>query len=270
MQRPADLLADLAQFADDQVPILETALALGALRRSNADAVGARAAITLLADNVLDLTGTGADMEAIAQAMVTILCKMPGFALGGESADGNELSELLEERRGARETLAILWLAVAEDAHLPAEMLTFPLQSLIRLCDDTGKRAIVDCSDGRLLHAPALRTMHKLDSGPNAELDPTFFQPLSRRDALLRWRQSLKMRHLRLGQLDQALEVVEGALLFSPRRAGLWREVGLMRLRLDDLPGAAAALEQFVQREDNALARGKGKQLLAEVRSRMR
>lgn len=270
MASPEQILAEQGQCADDQLSVLETALALAALHRPTSAIEAARDQVVALAAAVRRNLTAGASMDRVISAMAETLCGTGGFGLGGDTADGHELPEALSERRGGRDTLAVLWLCVADCAGLNVEMLSFPLQALVRLGDGRNGRAIMDCADGRALPAPALRTLHKLDSGPNAELEPAFFNPLSRRDAVLRWRQGLKMRHLRLGTVKPALAVVESALLFSPNRAGLWREVGLMRLRLDDLAGAAAALEQFVQREDNVLARGKGKQLLAEVRSRMR
>lgn len=269
MRAATELLTDLGQFADQDVPVLEAALALGRVHRPSCDAQVVRAAVTGLSEqirHILPVKPLAADM---ATASAAVLVDANRFGLGGDEAESHELAELLSQYRGNGDLLALLWLSVADGAGLTAEMLAFPLHSLIRFADPLGGRVIVACNDGRVLDCPALRRLHKIDAGPSAELESDFFQALSPRDVLLRWRQSLKMHHLRLGQLDAALKVVESALLFAPDRAGLWREAGLMRMRLDDLPGAAAALEQFVQREDNALARGRGQQLLAEVRARM-
>lgn len=269
MRDATDLLADLGQFSDHDIPLLEAAVALGALHRPGTDLLTGRDQIHALVESVrsrLPVKPMAADMVA---ALSEVLVAEHRFGLGGDSNEAHELSDLLRERRAAADTLALLWLVVAEAVGLNAEMLAFPMHGLVRFNDHTGGRMIAECADGRVLDSPGLRFLHKLDAGPKAELDPAFFRPLSARDVLLRWRQSLKMVHLRHGRMDQALSVVESALLFSPARAGLWREAGLMRLRLEDLPGAVAALEQFVQREDNALARGRGQQLLAEIRGRM-
>lgn len=270
MRAAADLLADLSQFADHDVPLIEAALALGAMHRPDTDLMTGRDEIHALADDVAAIAGIKPTAAAMAQALTQVLVEQHRFGVGGDGIESHELTDLLRERRGGIDTVAVLWLIVAQTCGFNAEMLSFPLHGLVRLNDHLGGRVIVECADGRVLDTPGLRLLHKLDLGPNAELDPSFFAPLSLRDVVLRWRQSLKMHHLRHGRLDQALALVESALLFSPHRAGLWREAGLMRLRLEDLPGAAAALEQFVQREDNALARGRGQQLLAEIRGRMR
>lgn len=269
MRDAADLLADLGQFPDHDVPLLEAAIALGAVHRPGTDLLTGRDQIDTLVDQVrkrLSVKPLAAEMVA---ALDAVLVQENGFAVGGDSHEAGELSDLLRDRRGSAEAVTALWLIVAEGLGGNAEMLAFPLHGLLRFNDHMGGRVIVECADGRVLDSPGLRLLHKLDAGPKAELDPGFFHTLSARDVLLRWRQGLKMHHLRQGRLDQALAVVESALLFSPGRAGLWREAGLMRLRLEDLPGAAAALEQFIQREDNALARGRGQQLLAEIRGRM-
>ncbi|MBR9972668.1 tetratricopeptide repeat protein [Magnetospirillum sulfuroxidans] len=269
MRAATELLADLGQFADHDLPVLEAALALGRIHRPASDTPAVRTAINDLIEQVrqtLPVKPLAADMAAASAA---VLVDNNHFGLGGDEAESHELHELVSQYRGNGDLLALLWLSVAEGCGLGAEMLAFPLHSLIRYSDHMGGRVIVACNDGRRLDCPALRLLHKIDAGPSAELEPDFFQALSPRDVLLRWRQSLKMHHLRLGRLEPALKVVESALLFAPNRASLWREAGLMRMRLDDLPGAAAALEQFIQREDNVLARGRGQQLLAEIRSRM-
>lgn len=264
-----EILADLSQFSDDSVPVLEAALALGALHRPGTDMTAARAKVDDLAEQVRHTLPIKPQATQMAAILADVLVHRHRFGPGGDEADGHELPQMLEHGRASHDTVAMLWLSVGAAAGLDCEMLAFPMHALIRLADHNGGRVIVECVDGRVLDSPSLRVLHKLDAGPSAELDPDFFTGLSPRQALLRWRQSLKMHHLRQGRMQTALAVVESCLLFAPTKASLWRETGLMRLRLDDLAGAAAALEQFVQREDNALARGRGKQLLAEIRSRM-
>lgn len=269
MNPATDILTDLGQFADDEVPLLATALALARLHDEQADDPDGEA-VHHLVEQVRTAVFVKPDAQQMATALIEVLVEQNRFGLGGESGEGHELTGLLRERRAAADTLCLLWLCVAEGAGFDAEMLTFPMHGLIRLNDSQGGRVIIECAEGRFLDSAGLRFLHKLDSGPKAELDPTFFRALPRRQVLLRWRQSLKMHHLRNGRLQPALGLVESALLFAPGQATLWREAGLMRLRLEDLAGAAAALEQFIQREDNAIARGRGQQLLAEIRGRMR
>jgi len=269
MSTATEILTDLGQFADGDVPLLDTALALSQLHDGDANDQD-REQVHELAEQIRTATFIKPDATQMAAALVEVLVGQHRFGIGGESGEGHEISGLLRERRASADTICLLWMCAAQAAGFDVEMLAFPMHGLIRLKDSLGSRVIVECAEGRMLDSAGLRFLHKLDSGPKAELDPAFFQPLNQRQVLLRWRQSLKMHHLRNGRLDQALALVESALLFAPSQAGLWREAGLMRLRLEDLAGAAAALEQFIQREDNALARGRGQQLLAEIRGRMR
>lgn len=269
MTPATEILTDLGQFADADLPLLATALALAKMHDADCPDLDGDE-IHQLADQVRTAAFVKPNAAQMAAALVDVLVGQHRYGVGGESGEGHEISGLLRDRRASADTVCLLWVCVAQSAGFDIEMLAFPMHGLIRLNDHEGGRVIVECAEGRILDSAALRFLHKLDSGPKAELDPAFFQPLSHRHLLLRWRQSLKMHHLRNGRLDQALALVESALLFAPRHATLWREAGLMRLRLEDLAGAAAALEQFVQREDNAIARGRGQQLLAEIRGRMR
>ncbi|MGE4279897.1 MAG: tetratricopeptide repeat protein [Magnetospirillum sp.] len=269
MTPPTDILTDLGQFADGDVPLLATALALAQLHDDQTDDEDGEQ-IHHLIEQVRTAIFVKPDAQQMADALIEVLVEQNRFGLGGESGEGHEITGLLRERRASSDALCLLWLCVAQGAGFDVEMLAFPMHGLIRLNDSHGGRVIIECAQGRILDSAGLRFLHKLDSGPKAELDPAFFHALTPRQILLRWRQALKMHHLRNGRLQRALGLVESALLFAPAQAALWREAGLMRLRLEDLPGAAAALEQFIQREDNAIARGRGQQLLAEIRGRMR
>ena len=240
---------------------------MSAVHRPCLDDAAVRLRLGRLCEEATLLLDGRSDAAEICRALGELLLVRHGFSAGNE--DGDELADLLADRRGSEEVLVMLWLIVGHGLGLRCESLAFPLQPLVRLCDGRGGRAIVDCGQGVVLDSPALRARLKADAGTKAELEPRFFHGLGARDALLRRRQAVKMRRQRLGDLAPALAVVESALLFAPDRAGLWREAGLMRLRLNDLAGAAAALEQFVLRENNAVARGRGRQLLAEVRARM-
>ena len=140
----------------------------------------------------------------------------------------------------------------------------------MRLADDHGGRAIVDPANGaRMLEACDLRAAVKAVEGVAAELRPSLFAPLSNRDILLRLQHEAKMRALHTGRIEQALAVVDGMLAFAPDQDSLWREAGMMHLRLDNLPAAIAALEQFVGRTANSAARRRTQDLLADLRARM-
>ncbi|MBC7951350.1 MAG: transglutaminase family protein [Rhodospirillaceae bacterium] len=257
---PRDRLTRLAGCA--HVELAETALLLAALDRPG-PVDGALAALDRMAAVLTAETANG-QAEALAAAL-------GGFRLDEQDDDNSaNLFWMLDHHRGTPEALGLLWLEVARRAGWNAEALTFPGCLLVRLEDDSGQRVIVDPAVGGPILAPwQLRAQLKAMAGLAAELEPSLFAPLSNRDILLRLQNEVKLRALRSGRVAQAVAIVEAMLLFAPEQAGLWREAGMMHMRLDDLPAAIAALEQFVARSGNSPARRRTQALLQEIRARM-
>lgn len=198
--------------------------------------------------------------------------RLAGFALDTCDEDHSaNLMWVLDHRRGTPEALGVVWLEVAWRAGWSAEALAFPGPLLVRLKDEAGGRVIVDpVLDGMVLAPPELRALLKAQAGLAAELEPSLFAPLSNRDILLRLQNEAKLKALRSGRVAEALELVEAVLLFAPEQANLWREAGMMHMRLDNLPAAIAALEQFVARTGNGPAKRRTQLLLQEIRARLR
>ena len=161
-------------------------------------------------------------------------------------------------------------LDVARAAGLTAEGLAFPVHFLLRIEDGAGRRLILDPSaGGKVVEPPDMRALLKIATGLGAELEPAHYAAMGNRDMVVRLQNETKLRLLRCGHIDRALGVVEATLLLAPDLALLWREAGLMHMRLDNPGGAVAALEQFMARTTNAQARARTQDLLAELRSRL-
>ena len=185
--------------------------------------------------------------------------------------DSVSMAATLTSGCGADLCLGMAWADALRHQGQAVDILAFPARLVLRVPGDDGGLRIVDpCRGGATLSPPALRALLQESEGPAAALHPGLFDPLDDDEVLLRLLMEAKVRHLRQGELGQALAMVEGALGLEPGRARLWREAGLMRMRQGDLAGAVAALEQFVQRTDNGPARGRASQLLDQIRVRMR
>ncbi len=181
-----------------------------------------------------------------------------------------QLPAALANGAGCATTLGLMWLEVARLLGWPAEILPFPGAAPVRLTDGLGARVVVDpAGGGRVLEASELRALLKAASGPAAEMRPVLFSGLSNRAILIRQQDELKMKALLDGSIGAAVAVVEGVLAFAPDQAPLWREAGMMHLRLDHKAEAIAALEQFVARSANTAARRRTQQLLHDLRARL-
>jgi regulator of sirC expression with transglutaminase-like and TPR domain len=58
-------------------------------------------------------------------------------------------------------------------------------------------------------------------------------------------------------------------LMFAPDQAALWREAGMLHLRLDNLRAAIAALEQFMRREAGDAPRHHVAALVQDLRAKL-
>jgi regulator of sirC expression with transglutaminase-like and TPR domain len=259
-----DRLARLGACVEPE--LAETALVLAALDRPGKVEDG-----LAQLDRLAGAVEPALDAEARAAVLASLLADRQGFRLDPMDDDhAANLFWVLDSRQGTPEALGLIWLAVARRAGWAADALSFPGRLLVRLEDDLGGRAIVDpVLGGQVLAAFELRAQLKAMAGLAAELQPSLFAPLSNRDILLRLQNEVKLKALRAGRVAEAVTIVEAMLLFAPDQANLWREVGMMHMRLDNLPAAIAALEQFVARAGNSPAGRRTLLLLQEIRARM-
>ena len=261
-------LSDLARRPDDELGLAEPALLLAALHGGGGAVDDGLAHFVQWSTDL----GQATDVDTRAAALAQVLADGHGFHADTEDGDiaNGDLLWVLEHRRGNADALGIIWLETARRAGWAAEGLAFPTHFLVRLEDADGHRVIVDpFSGGTVVAPPDLRALLKAGNGLAAELEPALFAPLGNRDILVRLQDDVKLRLLRGGELARALAVVEATLILAPDRALLWREAGLMHMRLDNLPAAVAALEQFVARTGNGAAKRRTQQLLQEIRGRM-
>ena len=240
----------MAQLSDDGIDLVEAALALAALETPRRERQHYRALLADMAVAVADL-GRGAET---AEARIGVLGDVltGRFRVIGDDRDEDELSsanlmQVLDSRRGPALSLGLLWLHLGRGQGWAMDALAFPGQVLLRLSGIDGQRIILDpFRGGCILHVAELRDLLKASVGLAAELEPAHYAALSNREVLLRLQTSVKLRYLRHAQLKHAVKTVEAMLLFAPGQVSLWREAGLMHLRLGDLQAAIAALEVFV------------------------
>lgn len=207
----------------------------------------------------------GLDVTAGLEPLAT---RLSGFHL--DEDDAAQWPEVVAHGGGTPAALAMVWLEVARRAGWIAEALDFPGFLPVRLTDGAGTRVIVDPTAGGVaLEVTGLRATLKALEGAAAELRPALFVALSNRNILLRQQHEIKLRALANGRIAQALAAVEGILAFAPEQVALWREAGMMHLRLGAMAGAITALEQFAARTANGAARRRTQQLLHDLRARL-
>ena len=109
----------------------------------------------------------------------------------------------------------------------------------------------------------------KAAGGRESELSPEHYIAVSDRDVLLRLQNNLKARLLQAQHHERALTVIETMLMLAPDLAELWREAGMLHRHLGNMRAAGAALEQYVVRAPDGLARHQAAAILQQLRAQL-
>jgi regulator of sirC expression with transglutaminase-like and TPR domain len=169
-----------------------------------------------------------------------------GDRLTYDDPQNANLMRVIDRRKGLPVALGILYVHAARAQGWAIEGLNFPGHFLLRL-DLDGARVILDPFDDGAVRGPNdLRDILRRFGGEDAELRPEYTQAASNREILLRLRNNIKLRLLRDGKTQAALEVLESMLMVAPGQAGHWREAGLIHAHLGNLRAAVMALEHVL------------------------
>jgi regulator of sirC expression with transglutaminase-like and TPR domain len=245
------------------LPPAEAALRLAALDRPGVVIAPYLRRIETMAAGLGDRLGSSPSLARQAEALARC-------AEGVEDEEAGDLITLLDHGHGMAGARALLAVALGRGAGLRVEVPAFPDLWLLRLSDADGGQWIIDPLAGpQPLDPPVLRALLKAVGGLDAELTPAHCAGLDDRALVLRHGAELKSDHLRRGRLDSALALVEGMLRLAPDEDFLWREAGMMHLRLDHHPAALAALEHFLARTRNDGQRARTQALVSELRCRL-
>jgi len=270
-------LSRIGGQAEADIDLTEAALTLSIIDRPGVSLGPYRRHLERMAEEV-GLYAGGEDacrncpIELRVEALRQVIAKRYGYAGGEdifEDKDGANLSRVIDRRQGLPVVLGVIYIHVARALGWPIEGVDFPARFLVRL-DDEGERIIVDPFDGGTVLTPRdMRGLFKAVSGNHAELSPGHYRAAGTRRILLRIQNNIKVRYLRADRLDDALETVGLMLLFAPDEAALWREAGLLSARVDRVPEAIAALEEYLRHNGSEAARYRVSILLQELRGRL-
>ncbi len=272
VNEPAGLerLRDVCAGDGQRLDLVEAALTLSRLRRAETiDLAPFRQHVAAMAAELADLVRRrGASPEHLAE----IVARSYGYRGDTESYDdlqNADLVRVIERRKGLPVALSILYLALARQQGWTAEGLAFPAHFLIRVGIDGARHVVDPFHAGAVRDADELRGLLRQVMGPDAELDPRHFDPVSDRDVLLRLENNVRLRLAQREDWPATAQAVDRMLAIAPARGELLFEAGQLHARLDKRRAAIAAFERFLAlppgQADPAL-RGRADALLQELR----
>lgn len=265
-------LREVGSMADGPLPLAPAALALAALERPRVDLGRYHHHLTALARDVGAEAGGSSDIERRVGALNTVILARYGYqgdTLTYEDLQNANLMRVIDRRKGLPVALGILYIHAARAQGWDMAGLAFPGHFLV-LLQDAGTRLILDpFHGGKPREAAELRDLLKAIAGNEAELTPAHYAPVSDRDVLLRLQNNLKLRLVESRQLEKALAVIDGMLLFAPQHAALLREAGLIHAELGNLKAAIAALERFLALAAHDGERHQAAAILQQLKARL-
>lgn len=267
-------LAEMAAREDSRFDLAEAALVLAGLSHPGESLDPYRGHLRELrqdlADRARGLPPVAADQ---ATALAEVLADHHGYRGDDETYDDIQNADLLrviDRRKGLPVTLGILYIHAGRGQDWDVVGLNFPGHFLVRVQGGDGERAILDPFNcGAVVEPQDLRQMLKTVRGQGAELTAEVYQPLTDRAVLIRLMNNIKLRHMEACRFEDALAVIIDMLLLAPDDPGLWRERGLMHMRIGDLPGAVSALDEYLARAADGPDRERIAKVLQELRHRL-
>jgi len=265
-------LREVGGMGDGPLPLASAALALAALGRPRVDLGRYHHHLAALAHEVGKEAGGSSDIERHVAALNTVILVRYGYqgdTLTYEDLQNANLMRVIDRRKGLPVALGILYIHAARAQGWDMAGLAFPGHFLV-LLQDAGARLILDpFHGGKPREAAELRDLLKAIAGNEAELTPAHYAPVSDRDVLLRLQNNLKLRLIESRQLEKALAIIDGMMLFAPQHAALLREAGLIHAELGNLKAAIAAFERFLALAAHDGERHQAAAILQQLKARL-
>jgi regulator of sirC expression with transglutaminase-like and TPR domain len=268
----ARYLRELGAAGSPVLPIGDAALALASFERPRVGLSRYRQHLATLARDVGRHAGAAGDLAARAQALNEIILLKHGYSgdeLTYDDLQNANLMRVVDRRKGLPVALGILYLHTARAQGWESVGLAFPGHFLVRLGEGAERLILDPFHGGQICEAAILRELLKAMAGQEIELMPEHYAPVSDRDVLLRLQNNLKSRLLQAGRQEQAVRVVDTMLLLAPDLAELWHESGILHARLGNMLASVNALEEFVRRAPEGMARHQAAAFLQQLKSKL-
>lgn len=246
---PRDYLRRLGESGDGPYDIAEGALMCAALDHGDCPLEPYRAHLGEVAESARAELRFTRSIEDAARALAGVIAGRYGYdgdRLSYDDPRNADFIAVIDRRRGLPVAVGIVYIHAARAAGLKATGLAAPGHFLLAVSGHGGEALIDPFNGGAALDRERLSAPPAI-SGGGAPDEPRIFEPVSDADVLLRLENNLKVRAMKSGERQRALEIVTRMALIAPRRGDLWLEIARMH-------EAAGALGAAIRAYDNCLS----------------
>lgn len=249
---------DLADLADDALPLLGTALLIASDEYPQLDAQRHARTLRAHVDHLQVEVGAIGEWPLKVAAINHHLFNELGYS-GNHDAyydpRNSYLNEVLTRRVGNPISLALVLMEVSRRLGLPLEGISFPGHFLVRLPVEEGVLIMDPFNGGRPLGVEELRERARTNLGGQVPDDQTLAQilgPAPHRAILVRMLRNLHGIYVARGEWDRAARSADRILKLAPDQADAVRDRGLAYLQLEHLAGARSDLQRYLRMDPQA------------------
>jgi regulator of sirC expression with transglutaminase-like and TPR domain len=247
----------LARLADEQVPLLRSALLIAHDEYPDLDLAACEAQLDSHADalreEVAQLDSGPLKMQAINHHLFDEL----GYAGNHDEyydPRNSYLNQVLTRRLGNPISLAVVQMEVARRLGVPLDGISFPGHFLVRLPVDDGILVMDPFNRGRPVNADELRQRAKPHFGEDVPDDALMqiLSPAPHRAILMRMLRNLHAVYSENTDWSRAVRCADRILRLLPDNAEALRDRGLGYLELGHQAGARRDLGRYLQQNPEA------------------
>ncbi len=269
-----EALRQVGDSADAAIDLAAAALLCAAHERRDVELEPARRHLDEIAAEMkraaaLDsLKPSDEGLDACCEALRYVMAEKFGYRGDEETYDdlrNADLTQVIQRRRGLPVALSILYIHAARSLGWRIEGLNFPGHFVIRLFGERQAAILDPFAGGAQRSIQDLRQLLKAQSNDKTELKPDHFAGLENRQILIRLQNNIKVRRIQEGDLKGAERALQRMLWISPNQAELWRESGILNIRLDNLLAARRSLTRYLELAENDQQRQRAARLLQEL-----
>jgi regulator of sirC expression with transglutaminase-like and TPR domain len=243
-------LLGLGVLDDDDLDIIEAALALGKADKPGTDLTRYRDHVDDLAGQCMMLAPPGANAKARAEALAAVIGDRAGYQGDRQAYDdpaNANLLDVIDRKKGLPVALSILYLGIASRLGWEAKGLNVPAHFLIRV--GTPEAGVLqDPFDGGTLISPGDLPKRLKGLGLKPEqMTPESFAPLPDRAVLIRLLNNLAARAEHADDMARALVLHQRMTAVAPNYTGLWWERARLEQASGHLSAARASLTHMLE-----------------------
>ncbi len=183
-----------------------------------------------------------------------------------DDIDNINFVRLLETRTGIPVSMGLLIQHLAESMKWECSGINFPGHFLLKFT--LGAETVIadPFENCKKMEAHDLRELLKSILGENAELSHEFYEPMKKKDALLRLQNNLKARLIDAEDYPQALLAAESIEAFYPEEYRIYLDKGVLYAKLHSFEKSAEALEKYISMTPDINEKSQASALLEQIR----